>query len=147
MGEILSEHAGYAVEYDVQQMIYRPETAQAYPRRPLAWGKERSCISKSTPHGRYGCDYDHALETLQQCRRYPHLFFEGVMTHFPLSDAVDKSFPGCRFCAWSGCAGSLNRAALTFLLAHVQQRRHTRPAAGAHGHGALWVAAVRLLTL
>jgi len=93
MGEILTEHAGYAVEYDVQQMIYRPETAQALSIAAARLGKKAAVHFKiNTGMGRYGCEYEHALETLQQCRRYPHLVFEGVMTHFPLSDAADKSF-------------------------------------------------------
>ncbi len=93
MGEILIEHAGYAVEYDVQQMIYRPESAQALSDAAARLRKKAIVHFKiNTGMGRYGCDYEQALETLQQCRRYPHLTFEGVMTHFPLSDAVDKSF-------------------------------------------------------
>ena len=46
----------------------------------------------NTGMGRYGCSYEQALPTIQQCLHYPHLEFVGVMSHFPLSDAIDKSF-------------------------------------------------------
>jgi alanine racemase len=54
--------------------------------------KARVHFKINTGMNRYGSPWEQALETIRECCQHPHLEFVGVMTHFPLSDAVDKSF-------------------------------------------------------
>ncbi len=93
MGEILAEHADYAVQYDIEQMVFRPEMAQALSESAARQGKKAVVHFKiNTGMGRYGAPWQEAQQAFEQCRKFPHLDFVGVMTHFPLSDAIDKSF-------------------------------------------------------
>jgi len=93
MGEILPSLAEYAVAYDVQQMVFRPEICQALADAAERLGKTAQVHFKiDTGMSRYGARWDQALAVYQACRRYPPLQWQGVMTHFPMSDELDKSF-------------------------------------------------------
>jgi alanine racemase len=93
MGEILPSLAEYAVHYDVQQMVFRPEMCQALSTAAAGMGKTAQVHFKiDTGMSRYGARWDQALVEFEKCNRYSHLQWVGVMTHFPMSDELDKSF-------------------------------------------------------
>ncbi len=93
MGTILPSQAHYVIEYDLEQIVFRPEMALLLSRE--AKTKNRSAkihIKIDTGMSRYGVHYSEAVNTIIKIVSIPHIDIIGAMTHFPRSDALDKSF-------------------------------------------------------
>ena len=93
LGGILPEQAEIVVHYNLQQMVYEFETAKALSEAAGSLQKTVGIHFKvDTGMSRYGVRYDQAVERLVQISSLPNLEIKGIMTHFPMSDALDKSF-------------------------------------------------------
>jgi len=93
MGTILPSQASYVIEYDLEQIVYRPEMARLLSQQ--AKDNNRSVkihIKIDTGMSRYGVRYSEAIDTIIKIASMPGLEIVGAMTHFPRSDALDKSF-------------------------------------------------------
>ncbi len=93
MGTVLPAQARYVIEYDLEQIVFRPEMARLLSQQ----AKNKNCSAKihikiDTGMGRYGVHYSEAIDTIIKIASMPNLNIVGAMTHFPRSDALDKSF-------------------------------------------------------
>ena len=93
MGPIAPEQAHYVLDYDLEQMVFQMEVAQALSQAAA----ERSVLAKvhskiDTGMSRYGVSYKDAATFFKELAALPNLQIMGAMSHFPMSDAVDKSF-------------------------------------------------------
>jgi len=93
MGTILPSQVSYVTGFDLEQIVYRPEMARLLSQQ--AKNDNRSVkihIKIDTGMSRYGVRYSEAIDTIIKIASMPNLEIAGAMTHFPRSDALDKSF-------------------------------------------------------
>jgi len=93
MGAIRADQAHYVVAHNLEQIVFRRNVAEALSREAGA----RHVIAHihvkiDTGMSRYGVRYDQAAAFIESIYGLSNLQIIGVMTHFPKSDAVDKSF-------------------------------------------------------
>ncbi|HPG42056.1 MAG TPA: alanine racemase [bacterium] len=93
MGNIRADQAYYVPEYGLEQIVFRPDVAKALSH---AAGAKSSIaqihVKIDTGMSRYGVRYDKAAAFIESIINLPNLEIIGAMTHFPKSDAIDKSF-------------------------------------------------------
>lgn len=93
MGPILPQQAEAVVRLGIEQMVFQPNVAAALSRAAVDSGAEvRVHLKIDTGMSRYGIPWQEAVEAFQTMRTLPGLQWHGAMTHFPISDATDKSF-------------------------------------------------------
>ena len=93
MGNILPQQAATVVEFQLEQMVYQQEVAEALSRA----AQNRNTTAKlhlkiDTGMSRYGVPWREAVASFAPMAQLPQVQWLGAMTHFPLSDALDKSF-------------------------------------------------------
>ena len=92
MGAILPEQAEDVLDYDVEQILFSEELASVLSKAATERGKVAKVHYKiDTGMSRYGVSAKEAVAFFPRLA-LPNLEFVGAMTHFPVSDAVDKSF-------------------------------------------------------
>lgn len=92
-GAIFPDQAEYVIDLDLEQMVYRLDVARALSHA----AKQRNTVAKvhfkiDTGMSRFGVHFSQAVEQIQKVLDLPHVEIVGAFTHFPKSDAVDKSF-------------------------------------------------------
>jgi len=93
MGPIFPHQARVVLEQDFEQMAYQPEVLEALAREARWTGrKARIHLKVDTGMSRYGVPLAEAAAMLERLAASPDLECCGVMTHFPMSDGLDKSF-------------------------------------------------------
>jgi len=93
MGPIFPDQAKYVIDYNLEQMVFTQDVAKALSQ--AAGEKDvtvRIHIKIDTGMSRYGVHWQQAIETISDTMTLPNLQVVGIMTHFPMSDALDKSF-------------------------------------------------------
>jgi len=93
MGPVLPSQAKYVIEYDLEQIVFRPEIARLFSQEAKSKNRQAKIhIKIDTGMSRYGVHYSNAVDAIKKIASIPHLNIIGAMTHFPRSDALDKSF-------------------------------------------------------
>jgi len=92
MGPISPSQAEYVLEYDLEQIVFTGDVAVALSNVAMKKDKPAQVHLKiDTGMSRYGVHWKNALSEIRVLQ-LPGLRFVGAMSHFPMSDAVDKSF-------------------------------------------------------
>jgi alanine racemase len=93
MGPIFPHQAAVVHEQDIEQMAFQPEVLAALDAAAAAAGRHvRIHLKVDTGMSRYGVPVAEAATLIERLAAWPHLDCCGVMTHFPMSDGLDKSF-------------------------------------------------------
>lgn len=93
MGPVFPDQADAVIEHDLEQIVYESNVAKALSKAAQTYGREARVHFKiDAGMSRYGAAWTEAVGAFSGLVRHPHLRFVGAMTHFPMSDAVDKSF-------------------------------------------------------
>jgi alanine racemase len=92
-GAIFPDQAEYVLDLDLEQMVFTFDVAQALSSAAV----KRGCTTKihfkiDTGMSRYGVHFSRAAVEIERFMQLPKLQVVGAFTHFPMSDAVDKSF-------------------------------------------------------
>jgi alanine racemase len=92
MGPISPSQAEYVLEYDLEQIVFTRDVAAALSNASVKKDKLALVHLKvDTGMSRYGVYWNNVLGEFRQLQ-LPGLSFVGAMSHFPMSDAIDKSF-------------------------------------------------------
>ena len=93
MGPIFPEQVETVLELNLEQMVYKQNVVRALSE---AAGKQQTSakvhIKIDTGMSRYGMHFSEAVNRIIKFSKYDHIEIVGAFTHFPKSDAVDKSF-------------------------------------------------------
>ncbi|MBN2356645.1 alanine racemase [candidate division KSB1 bacterium] len=93
MGPILPQQAEKVLEYNFEQMVFQQSVAEAISKAAKKRGQiARLHLKIDTGMSRYGVPWRQALHTFAPMARLGHVDWVGAMTHFPMSDGLDKSF-------------------------------------------------------
>lgn len=96
MGYVPPDEAAAAVANNLTLNLHRARTAyaleEAARKAGLGPGNVRVHIKVDTGLGRYGCLPEEFLPLVDEIARLPHLYIEGLNTHFANADATDLSF-------------------------------------------------------
>jgi alanine racemase len=93
MGPIFPDQAGAVLRHDIEQMAFQPEVLDALNSAAAAASRPAKIHFKiDTGMSRYGVHWQEAGALLARLPEWPHVECIGAMTHFPMSDGVDKSF-------------------------------------------------------
>jgi alanine racemase len=136
LGERQEAELEWCVAHDLTVCVNEPHAVRALAKIAADFGKQVPVHVKiHTGMSRYGVRWDEALPLIEQILAEKSLLLEGVMTHFAQSDETDKTFANLQFARFNEVwrAGSEN---FRENAAHLQQRRFSRSAARASGHGA-----------
>lgn len=92
-GAVYADQAEYVIDLELEQMVYTFESAEALSQTAGKRGRTAKIHFKiDTGMSRFGAPFSQAAEEIERIVRLPHLQAVGAFTHFPMSDAVDKSF-------------------------------------------------------
>lgn len=92
-GERTEQELHLCIEYDLTCFINDISTADLYARMAAASGKTMPVhIKVDTGLNRYGVRWTRAMEVIEAVARTKGLLLEGVMSHFGMSDELDKTF-------------------------------------------------------
>ncbi len=93
MGPIWPQQAEDVLKYNIEQMVFQQPVVEALSQVAKQKGTSaRIHLKIDTGMSRYGVPWPEALASFVPMARLPNLQWVGAMTHFPLSDALDKSF-------------------------------------------------------
>ncbi len=93
MGSIAPEQAHFVLDYDLEQMVFQLEVVQALSQAAAKKNTSAKVHFKiDTGMSRYGVPYKEAVPFFRELAALPKVQIIGAMSHFPVSDAVDKSF-------------------------------------------------------
>lgn len=92
-GAIFTDQVDYVLDLDLEQMVFTYDLAQALSSAAV----RRGCTAKihfkiDTGMSRFGVHFSRAAAEIERLMQLPNLQVVGAFTHFPMSDAVDKSF-------------------------------------------------------
>jgi alanine racemase len=92
-GTLFPDQADYIVDLEIEQMVFQMDVARALSKAAVAQNKTVNIHFKiDTGMSRFGVPYSTAVDDIQPFLTLPNLKIVGAFTHFPMSDAVDKSF-------------------------------------------------------
>jgi alanine racemase len=89
----LPEHSAYFVAYGFEPVVCTWDMLKGLAQAAAKAGKRLSVHLKvDTGMGRIGIRPEAVTAFLDGCRRFPAITVKGLMSHFPLAQAADKSF-------------------------------------------------------
>ncbi len=92
-GTIFPDQADYVVDLGIEQMVFQLDVAKALSKAAAAVGQTVNIHFKiDTGMSRFGVPFSKAAEEIDHFLTLPNLNIVGAFTHFPMSDAIDKSF-------------------------------------------------------
>lgn len=92
-GERLEDQLELCLQYDLTIFVNTVQKATCYARYAAKWQKTPGVqIEIDTGLSRYGLRWTEAVETVAQLIAIPGVRFEGIMSHFAMSDELDKSY-------------------------------------------------------
>lgn len=92
-GTIYAYQSDYVIDLDIEQMVYELPVVRALSKAASKRGTTAKIHCKiDTGMSRFGVHYTRAVEEIQRWLDVPNIDIIGAFTHFPMSDAVDKSF-------------------------------------------------------
>jgi len=93
MGAVYADQADAVVDLGVEQMAYQFEVAESLSRAAKKMNARAKIHFKiDTGMSRFGVFYANAAQEIERFCALPNVDIVGAFTHFPMSDAVDKSF-------------------------------------------------------
>ena len=93
MGPVWQDQADIVLEYDIEQVAYQLPVIEAISKAARNAGKTAKIHFKvDTGMSRYGVHFSQAGAAIAKAAVLPNIEILGVMTHFPMSDELDKSF-------------------------------------------------------
>lgn len=93
MGPVWQDQADIVLEYDIEQVAYQLPVIEAISKAAKKAGKTAKIHLKvDTGMSRYGVHFSKAGAAIAKAAVLPNIEILGVMTHFPMSDELDKSF-------------------------------------------------------
>lgn len=94
LGYTPPEQAEEVVKYDLSQTVFQWEVARALSDAARRLGKKAKIHVKiDTGMGRIGfLPGEEAVAEIKKIAALPHLYLEGIFTHFAMADACDKTF-------------------------------------------------------
>lgn len=93
MGPVWQDQADIVLEYDIEQVAYQLPVIEAISKAAKKAGKTAKIHLKvDTGMSRYGVHFSQAGAAIAKAAVLPNIEILGVMTHFPMSDELDKSF-------------------------------------------------------
>ncbi len=120
MGAVFPYQAGVVVQNDIEQVVYRTEIIRALSRAAQKAGKKAAVHLKiDTGMGRYGVRPNQAIDLLQEVYALPHIVFTGVMSHFAMSDAADKSFTNLQLSRFLKAREQISAAGFSIPAYHI----------------------------
>jgi len=92
-GAVYSDQVDYVLDLNLEQMVFQFNVAEALAKAAEKMNKIAKIHFKiDTGMSRFGVHFSKAVEEIERFKRLSHLKIVGAFTHFPMSDAVDKSF-------------------------------------------------------
>ena len=92
-GAIYADQADYVLDLGIEQMLYQHDVAGALSKAAQRLNsKARVHVKIDTGMSRFGFHFTKAAAEIARLVTIPNLEIVGAFTHFPMSDAVDKSF-------------------------------------------------------
>jgi len=89
----LPEHSEYCVAYGLEPVVCTLDVVESLARAAArADTRVAVHLKVDTGMGRIGIRPDEVSAFLERCRDFPTVWVKGLMSHFPLADAPDKSF-------------------------------------------------------
>ncbi len=93
MAPVFPDQAGLVLQHDLEQMAFQPEVIYALDAAAAASGRRAKIHFKiDTGMSRYGVSWQESPAFLEWLSGMAHIECLGAMTHFPISDGLDKSF-------------------------------------------------------
>jgi len=93
MGAVYADQADYVLDLGVEQMVYQLDVAEALSHVAQKMNtRAKMHVKIDTGMSRFGVHFSKAVQEIERFRSLPNLDIVGAFTHFPMSDAVDKSF-------------------------------------------------------
>ncbi len=90
---VLPEEAEEIVKYNLSQTLCSLEVAHALDKEASRKGKKAKVhIDIDTGMGRIGVRLPNAIDFIKRVKKLKNLNIEGIYTHFPSADAIDKDF-------------------------------------------------------
>jgi alanine racemase len=93
MGEREPAELPYCVEFNLTTVVNDVESARLLGGFAIKAGKRAPVhIKINTGMSRFGLRWDEAVPVIQEISRTPGILVEGILSHFAMSDELDKSF-------------------------------------------------------
>jgi len=109
------------IEYNVTQTVYGKELALSLSRAGEELQKEaRIHIKIETGMGRVGFKPDsESIEIIREIQAMPHLFIEGIFTHFACADEEDPSYTLMQFKQFMDICNELEKTGIHIPIRHA----------------------------
>ena len=120
MGERMESELPACLELKLTLAIGEPSVAEAANRLAVSLGRALPVHVKiDTGMGRYGVRWSEALGLVEAVSTMPGLRLEGLFSHFPMSDELDKSFALEQVGRFRGLLGELERVGVSVPCRHL----------------------------
>jgi alanine racemase len=119
-GERLENQWEFCVQHDLTIFINTAQHAQRYAKYAAAWPKTPTVhIEVDTGLSRYGIRWTGAVETIAQIMAVRGLRVEGIMSHFAMSDELDKTYALLQLQRFQEVLSELTRRGIAVPLTHI----------------------------
>ena len=120
MGERMESELPACLALKLTLAIGEPSVAEAANRLAVSLGRALQVHLKiDTGMGRYGVRWSEALGLVEAVSTMPGLRLEGLFSHFPMSDELDKSFALEQVGRFRGLLGELDRVGVSVPCRHL----------------------------
>ncbi len=119
-GQPLDDQFEFCLHYDLTICLNSAAQAAAYARCAERWQKIPNIqIEIDTGLSRYGVRWSEAASVIEQICAVPGLRVEGLMSHFAMSDELDKSYAMQQLERFWGVLNALEAKKMRFPLLHL----------------------------
>lgn len=120
MGYVLPGEVAHYLEHRLTATVNTLESAEVLSARAAALGVTATVhIKVDTGLGRYGLLPEEVAPFAGKISRLPHIYLEGIYTHFATSDERDKTYVSLQLERFSGVLDSLRAAGIEVPLRHA----------------------------
>ena len=119
-GERLEDQLELCLQYDLTIFVNTVQKMQTYAKYAIKWQKTPAVhIDIDTGLSRYGIRWTEAVETIAQIMTIPGIRVEGIMSHFAMSDELDKSYALLQLQRFQEVLTGLKHRGIDLPLAHI----------------------------
>ncbi|MDY0093992.1 MAG: alanine racemase [Candidatus Vecturithrix sp.] len=119
-GECLEDQLEFCLQYELTIFVNTVQKATCYARYAAKWRKMPVVhVEIDTGLSRYGIRWTEAVEKIAQIMQIPGIRVEGIMSHFAMSDELDKSYALLQLQRFQEVLTGLKRKGITLPLAHI----------------------------
>lgn len=119
-GECLEDQLEFCLQYDLTIFVNTVQKATCYARYAAKWRKMPVVhIEIDTGLSRYGIRWTEAVEKIAQIMQIPGIRVEGIMSHFAMSDELDKSYALLQLQRFQEVLAGLKFKGINFPLIHI----------------------------